>query len=103
VAKPKTPAAFFWQKGSVESTHKVPTSHYHAKHCGAFLLTAKQDTVKTGNRFFWFPSSLKPPGFAYAVDRGRAALPPGPLACLRGGGDYAAEKAYCMAHQRSDI
>jgi hypothetical protein len=27
-----------------------------------------------------------------AVDRGRAALPPGPLACQRGGGDYAAEK-----------
>ena len=20
-------------KGSVESTHKVPTSHYHTKHC----------------------------------------------------------------------
>jgi len=28
----------------------------------------------------------------HAVDRGRAALPPGPLACQRGGGDYAAEK-----------
>ena len=21
------------EKGSVESTHKVPTSHYHTKHC----------------------------------------------------------------------
>jgi hypothetical protein len=24
-----------FEKGSVESTHKVPTSHYHAKHCHA--------------------------------------------------------------------
>ena len=24
-----------FEKGSVESTHKVPTSHYHTKHCHA--------------------------------------------------------------------
>jgi hypothetical protein len=26
-----------FEKGSVESTHKVPTSHYHAKHCHAVV------------------------------------------------------------------
>ena len=25
------------EKGSVESTHKVPTSHYHTKHCHAVV------------------------------------------------------------------
>ena len=29
---------FFLRKGSVESTHKVPTSHYHTKHCHATTL-----------------------------------------------------------------
>ena len=33
--------ALLLAKGSVESTHKVPTSHYHAKHCLlAAVLTA---------------------------------------------------------------
>ena len=26
-------------KGSVESTHKVPTSHYHTKHCHAAVVS----------------------------------------------------------------
>ena len=29
-------------KGSVESTHKVPTSHYHTKHCHAAVFEAKR-------------------------------------------------------------
>ena len=28
-----------FQKGSVESTHKVPTSHYHTKHCHAAVVS----------------------------------------------------------------
>ena len=27
------------EKGSVESTHKVPTSHYHTKHCHAAVVS----------------------------------------------------------------
>ena len=29
----------FIEKGSVESTHKVPTSHYHTKHCHAAVVS----------------------------------------------------------------
>ena len=29
----------FFAKGSVESTHKVPTSHYHTKHCHAAVVS----------------------------------------------------------------
>ena len=29
----------FLAKGSVESTHKVPTSHYHTKHCHAAVVS----------------------------------------------------------------
>ena len=29
----------FVEKGSVESTHKVPTSHYHTKHCHAAVVS----------------------------------------------------------------
>ena len=29
----------FLVKGSVESTHKVPTSHYHTKHCHAAVVS----------------------------------------------------------------
>ena len=28
-----------FEKGSVESTHKVPTSHYHTKHCHAAVVS----------------------------------------------------------------
>ena len=28
----------FIEKGSVESTHKVPTSNYHTKHCHAAVV-----------------------------------------------------------------
>ena len=38
--------AFFFAKGSVESTHKVPTSHYHTKHCHAAV-------VSLGGRFLF--------------------------------------------------
>ena len=31
VSGPRTPIHYV-EKGSVESTHKVPTSHYHTKH-----------------------------------------------------------------------
>ena len=27
------------EKGSVESTHKVPTSYYHTKHCHAAVVS----------------------------------------------------------------
>jgi hypothetical protein len=30
-------AGAVFEKGSVESTHKVPTSHYHTKHCHAVV------------------------------------------------------------------
>ena len=30
---------FIIVKGSVESTHKVPTSHYHTKHCHAAVVS----------------------------------------------------------------
>ena len=33
---PQSPRYF--AKGSVESTHKVPTSHYHTKHCHAAVV-----------------------------------------------------------------
>ena len=32
-------AALQLAKGSVESTHKVPTSHYHTKHCHAAVVS----------------------------------------------------------------
>ena len=33
------PRSGFLAKGSVESTHKVPTSHYHTKHCHAAVVS----------------------------------------------------------------
>ena len=35
----------FLEKGSVESTHKVPTSHYRMKHCHAASLLAWQPNM----------------------------------------------------------
>ena len=47
-------------KGSVESTHKVPTSHYHTKHCHAEQSCHSVDNseaqmvhVSVGDRIGW--------------------------------------------------
>ena len=34
-----TKLGIIFEKGSVESTHKVPTSHYHTKHCHAAVVS----------------------------------------------------------------
>ena len=38
----------FFEKGSVESTHKVPTSHYRTKHCLLGGQSAHSHTETTG-------------------------------------------------------
>ena len=38
----------FVEKGSVESTHKVPTSHYHTKHCHAAVVSLGGLTHRRG-------------------------------------------------------
>jgi hypothetical protein len=40
--------ALLFEKGSVESTHKVPTSHYHAKHCHAVVASLGGLTHRRG-------------------------------------------------------
>ena len=43
-------------KGSVESTHKVPTSHYHTKHCHAAV-------VPLGGRHRWDQHAVRKKNF----------------------------------------
>ena len=43
-AKPQS-----FAKGSVESTHKVPTSHYHTKHCHAAVVSGNFVSVLYSN------------------------------------------------------
>ena len=38
---------FKFEKGSIESTHKVPTSNYHTKHCHAAVKFAKGSVEST--------------------------------------------------------
>ena len=44
----ETSSLFVVEKGSVESTHKVPTSHYHAKHCHAVVASLGGLTHRRG-------------------------------------------------------
>jgi hypothetical protein len=50
-----------FEKGSVESTHKVPTSHYHTKHCHAVVASLGGLTPA---RIFKDPAPTPRPGHA---------------------------------------
>jgi hypothetical protein len=42
-----------FEKGSDESTHKVPTSHYHTKHCHAAVASFMKTETQTRNLDIW--------------------------------------------------
>ena len=57
-------------KGSVESTHKVPTSHYHTKHCHAAVVTPISQAKSTR-----IEESRKPAGIPSHTSQTPAAPP----------------------------